>query len=41
MKKLAETEVQIAPLIAERWSPRVFDPEFIMDENCPRPIIRE
>ena len=25
IKKLAETEVEIAPLISERWSPRVFD----------------
>ena len=39
MKKLAETEVQIAPLIAERWSPRVFDPEFIMDENIVKSIL--
>ena len=39
MKKLAETEVQIAPLIAERWSPRVFDPEFIMDENSVKSIL--
>ena len=39
MKKLAETEVQIAPLIEERWSPRVFDPEFIMDENSLKSIL--
>ena len=39
MKKLADTEVQIAPLIAERWSPRVFDPEFIMDENSVKSLL--
>ena len=39
MKKSAETEVQIAPLIAERWSPRVFDPEFTMDENSVKSIL--
>jgi nitroreductase len=39
MKKLADTEVQIAPLIAERWSPRVFDPEFIMDENSLKSLL--
>ena len=39
MKKLADTEVDIAPLIAERWSPRVFDPDFMMDDNSVKSIL--
>jgi len=39
MKKLADTEVDIAPLIAERWSPRVFDPYFMMDDNSVKSIL--
>jgi nitroreductase len=39
MKKLADTEVDIAPLIAERWSPRVFDPDFLMDDNSVKSIL--
>ena len=33
MKKLAGTEVTINKLLAERWSPRAFNPEFIIDNN--------
>ena len=33
MKKLADTEVDINKLLAERWSPRAFNPEFIIDNN--------
>jgi nitroreductase len=33
MKKLAGTEVAINKLLAERWSPRAFNPEFIIDNN--------
>ena len=32
MKKPAETRYPIHPLIAERWSPRVFDPDHPVDE---------
>ena len=39
MKKLADTEVDIAPLIAERWSPRVFNPDFMMDDNSVKSIL--
>ena len=39
IKKPAETEVEIAPLISERWSPRVFDPEFIIDEVSVKSIL--
>ena len=39
IKKLAETEVEIAPLISERWSPRVFDAEFIIDEGSVKSIL--
>ena len=39
MKKIADTEVDIAPLIAERWSPRVFDPDFMMDDNSVKSIL--
>jgi len=39
IKKLAETEVEIAPLISERWSPRVFDPEFIINEVSVKSIL--
>jgi len=39
MKKLADTEVDISPLIAERWSPRVFDPDFMMDDNSVKSIL--
>ena len=39
IKKTAETEVEIAPLISERWSPRVFDPEFIIDEVSVKSIL--
>ena len=33
MKKLADTEVAINKILAERWSPRAFNPEFIIDTN--------
>ena len=39
IKKLAETEVEIAPLISERWSPRVFDAKFIIDEGSVKSIL--
>lgn len=39
MKKIADTEFDIAPLIAERWSPRVFDPDFMMDDNSVKSIL--
>ena len=39
IKKPAETEVEIAPLISERWSPRVFDPDFIIDEVSVKSIL--
>jgi len=41
MKKLATTEAEIAPLIAERWSPRAFDPNFIMDDNAVKQFSRQ
>ncbi len=34
MKKSATTEVEINETIANRWSPRAFDPEYIMDDNA-------
>ena len=33
MKKIADTEVAINKILAERWSPRAFNPEFIIDNN--------
>ena len=33
MKKLANTEVQIDKLISERWSPRAFDPNFLINDK--------
>ena len=33
MKKLADTEVEINKLLAERWSPKAFNPEFIIDNK--------
>ena len=33
MKKIADTEVAINKILAERWSPRAFNPEFIIDSN--------
>jgi len=33
MKKLADTEAAINKILAERWSPRAFNPEFVIDNN--------
>ena len=33
MKKLANTEVEIDRLLSERWSPRAFDPNFLIDDE--------
>ena len=33
MKKIANTEVPINNVIAERWSPRAFDSSYLIDEE--------
>ena len=33
MKKLANTEVTIDKVLSERWSPRAFEPNFLIDEE--------
>ena len=33
MKKPATTAVKIDELIASRWSPRAFDPEFLINDE--------
>lgn len=38
MKKRAETEVPILDVIAERWSPRAFDPDRTLTEADLRPL---
>ena len=38
MKKLADTEVKINKLLAERWSPKAFNPEFIIDNKSLLPF---
>jgi nitroreductase len=38
MRKPAETEAPILPVIAERWSPRAFDPERTLTEADLKPL---
>ncbi|MCX5493122.1 nitroreductase family protein [Kaistia dalseonensis] len=38
MRKPALTEVPILPVIAERWSPRAFDPERTLSEDDLKPL---
>ena len=33
MKKKATTEVPINDVIAQRWSPRAFDPNYIIEDD--------
>lgn len=36
--KYAETSIPILPLLAQRWSPRAYDPDFVIDEEIIRCI---